>query len=122
MIKITGWFNVKDSELKEPIIIKIKKSLEKPIKDKDGKPVKYQEIELKTRCKSKFVYGAENTETEKNKATIRMDFYVRNRNSLKSLDEKAVIIFNGKTFNVKYVNVIGKAIEIRGEYNSENKY
>ena len=73
------------------------------------------------RCKVKFVYAREIDVTEKTTASHLMDFYVRDRKALRDLDTKGSIVYDGKVYNIKYVNPINTLLEIRGQYVGEAK-
>lgn len=124
-------FKIPISSLKD-VISFIKPSVyvtknEDGIAQRDGKSyLKYfnfkiqEKIRLKPRCYVKYLYGDEAYSTSETKVKQRVDFYVRNKKILRDeLNNSCKIEFNGKIFDIIYINFLGEFIEIRGELNYE---
>lgn len=123
-------FKIPISSLKN--VISFIKSSETVVKNEDGLPQKeekyievfdeetQQDVQLKTRCFVKYLYGNEAYTTTETKAKQKIDFYVRNRRTLRDeLNNSCKIDYNGQIFDIIYINFLDEFIEIRGECNYE---
>lgn len=123
-------FKIPISSLKN--VISFIKSSETVVKNEDGLPQKeekyievfdeetQQDVQLKTRCFVKYLYGNEAYTTTETKAKQKIDFYVRNRSFLRDeLNNSCKIEFNRQIFDIIYINFLDEFIEIRGECNYE---
>lgn len=111
-------FKIPISSLKN-VISFIKPNLY-PEKNEDGLLQKYEQNLLGTRCFVKYLYGSEAYTTSETKVKQKIDFYVRNRRFLRDeLNNSCKIEFNGRIFDIIYINFLDEFIEIRGELNYE---
>lgn len=111
-------FKIPISSLKD-VISFIKPNLY-PEKNEDGLPQKEDQRILETRCFVKYLYGSEAYTTTETKVKQKIDFYVRNRRFLRDeLNNSCKIEFNGRIFDIIYINFLDEFIEIRGELNYE---
>lgn len=123
-------FKIPISSLKD--VISFIKSSETVVKNEDGLPQKkekyievfdeetQQDVQLKTRCFVKYLYGNEAYTTTETKVKQKIDFYVRNRRFLRDeLNNSCKIDYNGQIFDIIYINFLDEFIEIRGECNYE---